>query len=497
MGDPSSSPEGRSGYVLVVGPDGAGKSTVVDAIARRAAALGTDVTRGHYRPGLIAGRADAPEITDPHSRPARPMAVSALKLAAVFVDHMVGGPVRWRRRGLLVVERGWLDMAVDPRRYRLTASLSQTVRLLGRFVARPDVVLLLTGDAELLHARKPEIGVGEVSRQIDVWRELASTAGNRVIELDTVETAPEAAASAVFAALSAPTEPCRPWRHVPFTARRLALRSQGDSAPAQAVYQPFSRAARAGVAVGWRVGRLAGPTTTEPLRDLEELWRLVGLAPDGVVAMRSSAEDRLLFAAASRGRFEAVVKVGGPGDEALRREAALLGEPLRDGLPFRRPDVRWSGDWRDRFVLVTDPVQRASSRPWSLDEVVALVADLATAGPDGTPLVHGDLAPWNMVRTAGGPVLLDWEAARWADEPLHDLAHFVVQAGALLGRYTPQEAHAILCAEGRPGSLLLRSTGRSTSDASGMLAAYLEKARPTEPRARRFRNELINLVSMP
>ena len=32
-------PDATTGYVLVVGPDGAGKSTVVDAIAERAARL--------------------------------------------------------------------------------------------------------------------------------------------------------------------------------------------------------------------------------------------------------------------------------------------------------------------------------------------------------------------------------------------------------------------------------------------------------------------------
>ena len=103
---------------------------------------------------------------------------------------------------------------------------------------------------------------------------------------------------------------------------------------------------------------------------------------------------------------------------------------------------------------------RAARAAWTADDVVPVAQALATAGPDGAPMTHGDLAPWNLVRTADRPVLLDWEFARFADEPLHDLAHFVVQGGALLGSLRTGSRRWPCCAsKGSPGSQLLRARG--------------------------------------
>lgn len=501
------------GFVLVVGPDGAGKSTVVDAIVARAQAAGVRVSRAHYRPGLIAGRGEVGPVTAPHSAPARSILASLAKLAVVFCDHLVGGNTRWRgqrRTGLLLLERGWFDLAVDPCRYRVPVVLVGLVGVLGRLLPRPDLVLLLTGDAVALHGRKPEIGVAEVARQIQRWRRVAPSAGRRVVEVDTVATQPDAAAAAMYAALpsvgrssvgeSSVGQPSagrssvgQPWRRVPLTPGRLDLRMTGDARPALDVYQPQSPRARA-AAVLWRGAGLRGRQVAEPIPQLPDLWSTIGIAPDGVVAMRSSAQGRLVLSAARDGRLQVIVKVGALADAALRHEARMLAAPLHPELAVGRPQLLWCGPWSDRFVVVTRAAQRCSTRLWTPHDVVPLAEALARAGADGEPLTHGDLAPWNLVRTAQGPVLLDWESARWADEPLHDLAHFVVQSGALLGRYGPERAVSLLCDEDSPGARLLRARGLDVADAGPLLGAYLAQARPSEPRAVRFRAEMLRLV---
>lgn len=488
--------ETAGGFILVAGPDGAGKSTVVDAIAARAATAGLTISRAHHRPGLIAGRPEsAGPVTDPHAEAPRSSITSVGKLFVTFCDQLLGGHSRWRvqrRAGLLLLERGWFDMVVDPRRYRLPDRLTGVVRLLGGLLPRPDLVLLLTGDAAQLHARKPEIGVAEVDRQIRRWREIAPAAGRRVIEVDTVQTGPEQAVAALFDALRTGRAE-QQWRSVPLTPSRLALRTWGDARPALAIYQPQSMRARAG-ALAWRTVRVPGRCVAEPLPHLGDLWRVIGVNPSGVVAMTSSTPGRLILSLCRDGRMDVIVKIGNADDAALRHEAAMLAARLHPDLSLVRPALMWSGDWRSHFVLVTRAAQRCSTEPWTAHEVVPLAAALATAGANGDPLTHGDLTPWNLIRTAEGPVLLDWESARWADEPLHDLAHFVVQGGALLGRYGPDRAVAMLCDEGSPGARLLRARGRNVADAWPLLGTYLAQARPTEPRAVRFQAEMLRLV---
>ena len=474
-----------TGMLLVVGPDGAGKTTVVEAIE---ALAGVPVARAHHRPGVVAGRPSDGPVTDPHAKPARGLVASLAKLGVVFADHMLGGCTRWRaqrRAGLLLLERGWYDMAVDPRRYRLPGPVAPLVRALGRLVPRPDVALLLSGDAAALHARKPEIGAAEVGRQIDRWRALVPAAARRVVEVDSTETAPEEAAARALAALTGPG-----WRSVPLTPRRIDLRRTGRARSALAVYQPQSVRARLGAGMSCGLVAFPGRGADAPVPHLDELWRLLELNPDGVASMRSSTQGRIVLAVCRGDRMDVVVKVGSVDDAGLRNEAAMLVAPLRADLGLDRPEVVWAGEWRDRFVLATRAVHRSTAAAWTPDDVVPLAAALAEAGP----ITHGDLAPWNLVRTAGAPVLLDWESARWADEPLHDLAHFVVQGGALLARYSPERAVSLLCDPHSPGVRLLAARGLDADAARPLLGTYLAQARPVEPRAIRFRDEMLGVV---
>jgi thiamine kinase-like enzyme len=56
------------------------------------------------------------------------------------------------------------------------------------------------------------------------------------------------------------------------------------------------------------------------------------------------------------------------------------------------------------------------------------------AGGQGATAAHGDFAPWNLLRTEGGWVLLDWEHASESKPPFFDLWHYFMQAHSLLGR---------------------------------------------------------------
>jgi thiamine kinase-like enzyme len=78
-------------------------------------------------------------------------------------------------------------------------------------------------------------------------------------------------------------------------------------------------------------------------------------------------------------------------------------------------------------------------RAWQIDEEVAgamgaFFRSSRANGPDCVGAAHGDWAPWNMLRTATGWTLVDWEEATDVAPPFYDLCHFLVQSHALLGR---------------------------------------------------------------
>jgi len=97
-----------------------------------------------------------------------------------------------------LLERGWLDMIVDPRRYGLRKNV--LIRMLSFLVPRPDLLVVLDVDPALAHRRKPELSPEEIERQLAEWRGLRSGYRRRLV-LDASHS-PEYLAELVGAKLS-------------------------------------------------------------------------------------------------------------------------------------------------------------------------------------------------------------------------------------------------------------------------------------------------------
>jgi thymidylate kinase len=164
------------GRVLVVaGPDGSGKSTLVDAVCREALAS-YRVMRLHHRPGVLPVLTGARgPVTEPHRRPPYPAPLSFAKTLYLYADFLLGWTLRirpWVRRGRWVIlERGWWDVVVDPRRYRLREP-ARVAAFLGRFLPDADLTVVLEGHESLLLARKRELPQQELLRQREAWRQI-------------------------------------------------------------------------------------------------------------------------------------------------------------------------------------------------------------------------------------------------------------------------------------------------------------------------------------
>src|SRR4029077_18250277 len=70
-----------------------------------------------------------------------------------------------------------------PLRYRVSCAAG-LIRQLGRLIPAPDLVLFLDCSPEFAHARKPELDVAEIDRQLRRWRELLRADPDRFVALD-------------------------------------------------------------------------------------------------------------------------------------------------------------------------------------------------------------------------------------------------------------------------------------------------------------------------
>jgi len=488
--------------VVLAGPDGTGKSTLAQTLPQWCEGPFRRDLHIHWRPGVlpplgkILGSA-AGDPTDPHGRSPHGRWVSRAALLYYWMDFLLGSwlrvlPTR-ARSGLVVVERGWWDIAVDPRRYRMQVS-PRTVATLGRFLPPPDLVLILEAPVETLCERKGELPAQEARRQMEVLRRIVPRHMSRAY-VDASRSIDDVAASArdaVFESLSSravrrlgagwiglPRRPSPRWV-LPRGPRRASI--AGPS-----IYQPVTTRGR----VGWELARLAAhlggfrlmPRAQPPPRAVREALAPHIPARATLSAMRANHPGRYVIAVITEeGRITAIAKVA-TDDEGRRRLHTEADALARFGpclaSPVRAPNVIAR---EDGLLLLEASAWRPRARPWVLPVGVARACgELFWRTPSGEGSLgaaHGDLAPWNLLRTDRGWTLVDWEEARDDAPPFFDILHYLVQAHALLGHPSREELIWGLSTAGGWVGAALRAYGIaarvSPSRAVDFLPGYLE-----------------------
>ena len=187
--------------IALVGPDGVGKSTLIDVLAKGPPSIFTKIIVQHWRPwllprlGAFVGRSvpvTGPDgLIPPRRTPGR---FHWLRLGYYLVDFVLGGFLKDRvyasRQHLVLYDRCGLDMVVDPLRYGLRSA--KGIRLLWRLIPKPDVVIFLYDRSEPVYTRKPELARAEIDRQLKGWLRLAEE--GKVDAILRVDAPPEAIA---------------------------------------------------------------------------------------------------------------------------------------------------------------------------------------------------------------------------------------------------------------------------------------------------------------
>ena len=117
----------------------------------------------------LAVRAIGHPVLDPHAQTPRSLLISAVKLLYWLLDCWYGYfiAIRPARRcsGLVIFDRYYPDILVDPVRYRLPASSRRIASWLAALAPQPDLCVLLDAPAQVVQLRKHEVSLPESQRQ--------------------------------------------------------------------------------------------------------------------------------------------------------------------------------------------------------------------------------------------------------------------------------------------------------------------------------------------
>ena len=170
--------------VAFVGPDGCGKSSLIERVTADLAPAFRRTTKLHLRPRLIAAGASAAPVADPYAVPARGAMASVAKLACFVADYLAGYALRVQpcvvRSGLVAFDRYFHDILADPKRYRYGAPMA-LARAAAWLVPGPGLWVVLDAPVPVLQERKREVGEEESALQRRAYLALAAKVGDAVV----------------------------------------------------------------------------------------------------------------------------------------------------------------------------------------------------------------------------------------------------------------------------------------------------------------------------
>ena len=252
-------------FVVILGPDGSGKSTVAALLVSQLERAFRRTWRFHWRPTLLPKLARRPTMgwrvaADNHvpaevSKYRGP--VSLARFLYYWMDFVLGYWLviypRKAQTTLVLGERYFPDVLVHPQRYGFSVP-HWFMRLAARCVPSPDLLVLLKDDPKVIYARKPELPPARIASQMQAYENEARHWGGACV-IDTQSGASAVASRIADLILAerhrrtrrqlAPCDRDVKWRGFPSARRAKVWFSDGDTLPnALKLYHPYSKSGR-------------------------------------------------------------------------------------------------------------------------------------------------------------------------------------------------------------------------------------------------------------
>ena len=187
----------------VMAPDGAGKTTFIDALLEKIDFYYVNDENDnrcnvyHFRPNILPNLGELGEkagikeqdtdFTNPHrAKPANTLS-SLVRIGYYWLDYVIGFNVLVRKDvqydRFSVFDRYSYDLLVDPTRTRLNLPI-WVRKIFVKCMPHPKVVFYLDASPEVIYKRKQELTLDEITRQNRLYKEVASS-NKRFITLDS------------------------------------------------------------------------------------------------------------------------------------------------------------------------------------------------------------------------------------------------------------------------------------------------------------------------
>jgi len=170
--------------IAVLGPDGAGKSTVIDSIFSEISKAFVQSQTIHLKPKLFFNRRYEKRgvVTDPHSKPHRGIFLSLIKIFLWLIELLYFHHFTKRQNQTLVIfDRFLSDVLVDPCRYRFK-KMSVFLNLCKLFP--PDLTIILVADANIIYGRKQETTFSVLERSLVEYSQLNHKLGSPTLTVN-------------------------------------------------------------------------------------------------------------------------------------------------------------------------------------------------------------------------------------------------------------------------------------------------------------------------
>lgn len=182
--------------VALLSPDGGGKSTTFERLKYLCWGSFHGIEKRYFRPRVLKNpghynifnpKEESETNTDPHAVVQDSFLKSLVRFSFYNIDFIAGYWLKIKimeiKKKLIIFDRYYYDYYVDMKRYKFKLP-KWLPHLFGSLIPSPNLIFILDGDPKVLFARKKELPLEEITRQVAEYRNVASKMNNAIL-IDT------------------------------------------------------------------------------------------------------------------------------------------------------------------------------------------------------------------------------------------------------------------------------------------------------------------------